>query len=47
MSDVMRITVDGESGGPDLLYEALETAVGSESVHVIDIAEEFPETLPE
>lgn len=46
MSDVMDITVGDEHGGPQVLYDALEEAVGG-SVERIDVADEFSETLPE
>ncbi len=46
-SDVMEFSFDGNVGGPELLYGALEDALGSESVDKIDVYEEYPETLPE
>jgi len=47
-SDVLQFTRDGESepGGPELLYDALRDAVGDDSVEVIDVYGEYPETLP-
>lgn len=45
-SDVVRFTHDGDVGGPDLLYDTLRDAVGSDAVEVIDVYEEYPETLP-
>ncbi|KAB1194837.1 type I-B CRISPR-associated protein Cas7/Csh2 [Haloferax sp. MBLA0076] len=46
-SDVLQVTYDGELGTQELLYEALEEAVGTDSVHVIDVYDEHTETLPE
>ena len=45
-SDVLQITHDGTVGKQDLLYEALEDAVGADAVHVIDVYDEYTETLP-
>ncbi|MFC6989095.1 type I-B CRISPR-associated protein Cas7/Csh2 [Haloplanus sp. GCM10025708] len=45
-SDVLRFTHDGELGGPDLFYDALREAVGDDAVDVVDVYEEYPETLP-
>jgi CRISPR-associated protein Csh2 len=44
-SDVLEMSHDGDIGGPDLLYDALRDAVGSGSVDVVDVYEEYPETL--
>ena len=46
-SDVLDISYEGEQGGPDLLYDALRDAVGFDAVEVIDVYDEYPETLPE
>jgi len=46
-SDVLQFTHDGETDGPEQFYEAIRNAVGDEAVEVIDIYEEYPETLPE
>ncbi|PSP98907.1 type I-B CRISPR-associated protein Cas7/Csh2 [Halobacteriales archaeon QS_4_70_19] len=45
-SDVLQFTYDDELGGPDLLYDALREALGEEIVAVVDVYEEYPETLP-
>lgn len=44
-SDVLQVTYDGEEGTSDLLYQALESAVGPDAVEVVDVYEEYPETL--
>lgn len=46
-SDVLDVSYRGKAGGPDHLYDALADAVGEDAVHVIDVYEEFTETLPE
>jgi len=45
-SDVLEVSYDDESGGPEMLYDALRDAVGSDQVDVVDVYEEYPETLP-
>jgi CRISPR-associated protein Csh2 len=45
-SDVLQVSYDGKSGGPERLYEALRDAVGPDRVDVIDVYEEYSETLP-
>jgi CRISPR-associated protein Csh2 len=45
-SDVLKLSSEGESGGPDLLYDALREALGADTVEVVDVYEEYPETLP-
>jgi CRISPR-associated protein Csh2 len=45
-SDVLQISYDGEIGGPDLFYDALRDAVGTETVDIIDVYDEYEETLP-
>lgn len=45
-SDVLRFTHDGRLGGPASFYNALGDAVGDDAVEVIDVYEEYPETLP-
>lgn len=45
-SDVIPLSYDDETGGPDLLYQALEDGLGAEKLHVVDVYEEYPETLP-
>jgi CRISPR-associated protein Csh2 len=45
-SDVLQFTYDGELGGPRLFYDGLRDAVGEDAVEVIDVYEEYPETLP-
>lgn len=46
-SDVLQVSYDGESGGPDLLYDALEEAVGYDSVRLVDVYEDYRKTLPD
>ncbi|MEE6209189.1 type I-B CRISPR-associated protein Cas7/Csh2 [Salarchaeum sp. III] len=45
-SDVLDVSYDGETGGPDVLYGALRDAVGEASVDEIDVYGEHTETLP-
>lgn len=45
-SDVLDVSYDGETGGPDVLYDALKDAVGEENVDVVDVYEEHTQTLP-
>ena len=45
-SDVLQHSYDGELGGPSVLYEALEDAVGADAVEEIDVYEEQTATLP-
>jgi len=45
-SDVLPLSYDGETGGPEALYGALEAALGRERVHVVDVYDEYPRTLP-
>ena len=45
-SDVLDVSYDGGSGGPEELYDALRNAVGPDRVDVVDVYEEYPETLP-
>lgn len=45
-SDVLNVSSGEDSGGPEVLYNALRDAVGSETVEVVDIYEEYSETLP-
>jgi CRISPR-associated protein Csh2 len=46
-SDVLRFTHEGsEPEGPELLYDALEAAVGEATVDEISVYEEHTETLP-
>ncbi|WP_435362334.1 type I-B CRISPR-associated protein Cas7/Csh2 [Haloarchaeobius sp. DFWS5] len=44
-SDVLPISHEDEVGGPEVLYEALEGAVGSDAVHVVDVYDESRNTL--
>ncbi|RJT07551.1 type I-B CRISPR-associated protein Cas7/Csh2 [Halococcus sp. IIIV-5B] len=46
-SDVLQFTHEGELGGPKLLYDALNDAVGEAAVEFIDVYGEYPKTLPE
>ena len=45
-SDVLRFTHEGELGGSGLLEGALDTAIGSDAVEVVDVYDEYPDTLP-
>lgn len=45
-SDVLKVVHEGEVGGPDVLYGALERSVGTSAVEVVDVYEEFEQTLP-
>jgi CRISPR-associated protein Csh2 len=45
-SDVLQLSYDGELGGPSVLYEALEDAVGADAVEKIDVYDEQTATLP-
>jgi CRISPR-associated protein Csh2 len=44
-SDVLDITVDGDVGGPEHLYEALRDAVGT--IETVDVYEEGKQTMPD
>lgn len=39
-SDVLRFSHENEVGGPEVLYEALEDAVGDETLEVVDVYDE-------
>ena len=45
-SDVLQLTYDGELGGPALLHDALEDALGADAVERIDVYDEQTATLP-
>ena len=45
-SDVLQLTYDGELGGPAVLHDALEDALGAEAVEQIDVYDEQTATLP-
>ncbi|TKX68232.1 type I-B CRISPR-associated protein Cas7/Csh2 [Halorubrum sp. SP9] len=45
-SDVLQLSHDGELGGPSVLHEALEDAVGTDAVEEIDVYDEQTATLP-
>jgi CRISPR-associated protein Csh2 len=45
-SDVLNFTYDGELGGPKLFYDTLRDALGENAVEVIDVYDEYRETLP-
>ncbi|WIV68816.1 type I-B CRISPR-associated protein Cas7/Csh2 [Natrialbaceae archaeon AArc-T1-2] len=45
-SDVLELSHDDEVGGPKVLYDALEDALGSGTVEVVDVYEEHTTTLP-
>ena len=44
-SDVLQLSYDGELGGPSVLHDALEDAVGADAVEEIDVYEERTATL--
>ncbi|GGL58065.1 type I-B CRISPR-associated protein Cas7/Csh2 [Halocalculus aciditolerans] len=44
-SDVLQCSYDGDVGGPVVLYDALRDAVGEDTVDVVDVYDEYPETL--
>ena len=46
-SDLLQIVNDGQPGGIDDLYDALEDALGAERVHVVDPSRDYVETLPQ
>ena len=45
-SEVLQLTYDGELGGPSVLHDALEDAVGADAVEEIDVYDEQTATLP-
>lgn len=45
VSDVLELSYDGDQGGPEVLREALEGAVGSDTVEVVDVYDEHTDTL--
>jgi CRISPR-associated protein Csh2 len=45
-SDVLRMSYEGEVGGPDVLYNALSDALGHDSVEEVDVYDEYTEMLP-
>jgi CRISPR-associated protein Csh2 len=45
-SDVLQVTRGEELGGPELLYDELREAVGRDTVEIIDVYDEYPDTLP-
>lgn len=46
-SDLLDIEIDGEDGNAEFLYDALRDAVGTDSVHVVDVYDEYEATLPD
>ncbi|WP_114578406.1 type I-B CRISPR-associated protein Cas7/Csh2 [Saliphagus sp. LR7] len=46
-SDVLQFTYDGELGGSEVLYDAVEDAVGSDSLEVIDVYGEHASSNPD
>lgn len=46
-SDVLNVAVGDEQGSPEILYEALSDALGDETIHRINVTEEFQNTRPE
>lgn len=46
-SDVLRVRLGDEVGGPKVFLNALIDALGSDRVHLIDVYNEFRDTLPE
>ena len=45
-SDVLQLSYNGELGGPSVLHDALEDAVGADAVEEIDVYDEQTATLP-
>jgi CRISPR-associated protein Csh2 len=45
-SDVLQFSLDGTVGGPELLYDALREELGEDTVEVVDVYDEYVETLP-
>jgi CRISPR-associated protein Csh2 len=45
-SDILQFTHEGELGGPELFENALQDAVGVDTVEAIDVYEEHSKTLP-
>ncbi|ELY41481.1 type I-B CRISPR-associated protein Cas7/Csh2 [Natronorubrum sulfidifaciens] len=46
VSDVLEVSYDDDVGGPEILYNALREALGSEAVEVVDVYDEHTATLP-
>lgn len=46
-SDVLQVSFEEDVGGPELLYSALEDAVGSGAVEIIDVYDEHTSTRPD
>ena len=46
VSDVLQLSYNGKLGGPSVLHDALEDAVGADAVEEIDVYEEQTATLP-
>jgi CRISPR-associated protein Csh2 len=46
VSDVLEVSNGGDPGGPDVLYDALREAVGSDTVEIVDVYNEHTTTLP-
>jgi CRISPR-associated protein Csh2 len=44
-SDVLDVSYHGETGGPDVLYDAIRDAVGANAVEIVDVYDEHRETL--
>ena len=45
-SDVLQLTYDGELGGPAVLHDALEDALGADTIEKIEVYDEQTATLP-
>jgi CRISPR-associated protein Csh2 len=46
-SDVLDVSIDGETGSNEFLYDALEDAVGADSLRAVDVYEDATATMPE
>ncbi len=46
VSDVLELSHGDEIGGPDVLYDAVREAIGSDAVEVINVYDEHTPTLP-
>jgi CRISPR-associated protein Csh2 len=46
VSDVLELSHGDKTGGPEVLYDAVREAVGSDAVEVVDVYDEHTSTLP-
>lgn len=45
-SDILRFSHEGEAGGPEMLYEAIENAVGANALDIVDVYDEHATSDP-